>query len=188
MKGEGTQTDPFIYPRRDEIENIHEIIIRQRGVSGYGTSKGMIDACIEFSRTDTHRIMPFPTLETRASAILYSFISFHPFADGNKRTSLVATSYFLFMNGYSFDIPEDAPEFTKSVAVRCLDTKDHSVEEEVVRIRNWLTPHVSQGALMRIFYHLTRRRQTNLTSEVIWVLGFTMWNTVALAKIGEFIR
>ena len=127
-------------------------------------------------------------METRASAIFYSFVSFHPFADGNKRTSLVATSFFLFMNGYQFDIPDDAPEFAKSVALRCLDATEHSVADEVIRIRGWLVPNISQSAVMRVFYHLTHRRQKNLSAQVIWALGFAVWNTISLARIGEFIR
>lgn len=123
MKSGIKTTDPFFYPKREDVERIHNVLIAVRGEKGY-VSKGMIDACIEFARTDTHQIIPFPTLITRASAILYSFVTFHPYADGNKRTSLVTASFFLFLNGYSFDIPNDAPEFTKNVALRCLDSEE----------------------------------------------------------------
>ena len=186
MNGDRTPTDPFVYPTFEEIENIHRVIIRQRGINGY-VSKGMISACIESARTDTHRFIPYPTLEIRASAILYSLISFHPYADGNKRTSLVVTSYFCFMNGYSFAIPDDAPEFTKSVAERCLDTVEHSPKEEVERIRDWLVPHLSQSFIIRLFHHLSYRRKSSLPSALVWIIGFTIWNDVSLARMGEFV-
>lgn len=151
-------------------------------------SKGMVDACVEFARTDTHKIIPFPTFCTRASAILYSFIAFHPYTDGNKRTSLIVTSLFCFMNGYALSIPDDAPDFTKSVAVRCLDTTEHSAAEEVKRIEEWLLPNLSQTRIMRLFYHLTHKRQKSLAAQVIWVFGFTLWNNTALARMRELRR
>jgi len=148
----------------------------------------MIDACIEFARTDTHKIIPFPTLSIRASAILYSFISFHPYADGNKRTSLIATSYFCFMNGWSFAIPDDAPEFTRGVAQRVLDATEHSVKDEVERIRDWLVPHLSQTFILRLFHHLTHKRETSFVSQLIWLVGFSLWNQLAMTRMGEFVR
>ncbi len=187
MKSGIKTTDPFFYPKREDVERIHNVLIAVRGEKGY-VSKGMIDACIEFARTDTHQIIPFPTLITRASAILYSFVTFHPYADGNKRTSLVTASFFLFLNGYSFDIPNDAPEFTKNVALRCLDSEEHSTSEEIQRIAKWLRPHVSQTALMKIFYHSSRNRDKSVLAQAIWVFGFTFWNQVALNKMDELVR
>jgi len=187
LNGDRTPTDPFTYPTHDEIENIHRFIIQQRGVNGW-MSKGMVDACIEFARTDTHKIIPFPTFCTRASAILYAFIAFHPYADGNKRTALVVTSFFCFMNGYALNISDDAPDFTKSVAVRCLDTAEHSAGEEVKRIMEWLLPNLSQGRIMRLFHHLSHRRQRSLAAKTIWVIGFTVWNEAALARMRELRR
>ena len=92
------------------------------------------------------------------------------------------------MNGYSFTIPDDAPEFTKSVAERVLDATEHSAKDEVERIRDWLVPHLSQTFTLRLFHHLTHRRNESLPSEIIWVFGFAFWNQFAMARIGKFLR
>lgn len=187
MKTGRRPRDPFIYPTRAEIEHFHRVIIQQRGEAGY-VSKGMIDACVEFARTDTHTIVPFPSLISRASAMLYAFITFHPYADGNKRTSLITTSYFFFANGYSFDIPDDAPDFTKSVAVRCLDDVEHSTTEEIERIGKWLSPNVTQGLTMRLFYYLTRTRESGILGDIIWIVAFGLWTQSAFIKMHEFLK
>ena len=51
--------------------------------------------------------------------MMYAYISFHPFADGNKRTGLMTTSFFFLINGYTFTITSDAPEFAVETARRC---------------------------------------------------------------------
>lgn len=92
------------------------------------------------------------------------------------------------MNGYSFSIPDDAPDFTRSVAERCLDTMEHSTSEEVERIAGWLQPNLGRSRVMRLFYYLTRKRQTSLFSRAIWVIGFIIWNETALARMRELGR
>lgn len=92
------------------------------------------------------------------------------------------------MNGYTFSIPDDAPDFTKSVAERCLDNREHSTSEEVARIARWLAPNLGQSRIMRLFYYLSRRRRTSMISLLIWVIGFILWNETALARMKELGR
>src|SRR2546425_12306179 len=106
-----------LYPSPSSVKDSHEVLIRQYGTTGY-ISEGMIEGCIEFARTEVYKYSPFPTLSKRAAAMIYAFVTFHPFVDGNKRTALMATSYFLYINGYSLQLTEDSPEFTRNVAAR----------------------------------------------------------------------
>ena len=45
-----------------------------------------------------------------AAAYLYHIVRDHPFTDGNKRTSAVASIVFLIMNGVEIDADEDSFE------------------------------------------------------------------------------
>src|SRR5579859_6314736 len=90
----------FFYPTPEDVGTLHGIIIEQRGTKGW-MSKGMVKGCLEWASTYVFNMKPFPTLLLQASALMYGFISFHPFADGNKRTALMTTAFFLFLNGHS---------------------------------------------------------------------------------------
>jgi len=85
----------ILYPIPSNVIDFHNIVIKQRGSAGY-MSPGMVEGCIEWARTDVYNFVPFPTLLKRAAATMYAYITFHPFADGNKRTSLMTTSFFSF--------------------------------------------------------------------------------------------
>ncbi len=81
-----------------------------------GYNEGMISVCIERPLTGIYGLIPFPHLLHKATALMDTIITFHPFADGNKRVALLATFYFLYWNGYDLKIPEDADEFTIEIA------------------------------------------------------------------------
>ncbi|MFQ6095182.1 MAG: Fic family protein [Candidatus Bathyarchaeia archaeon] len=78
-------------PSAETIKQIHAFFIRQYGVGGY-MCEGMIEGCLERAMTYVYVFRPFPRLFLRAAALLYSFIVFHPFVDGNKRTAFQTTS------------------------------------------------------------------------------------------------
>ena len=96
----------------------------------FGYSKAMIHVCVERPQTDIYNKIPFPHLLHKAAVLMDTIITFHPFADGNKRVALLATYYFLYWNGYDFNIPEDADEFTIEVA---------RSKFNVNKILSWLT-------------------------------------------------
>lgn len=103
-------------PSPEAIKEIHAIFIRQYGIDGY-MSEGMVEGCLERAMTYVYNFKPFPKLFVKAAAILYSFIVFHPFVDGNKRTAFQTTRIFLRLNGYELTVdPEDGFEFTRAIA------------------------------------------------------------------------
>ncbi len=61
--------------------------------------------------------------------MMYAYATFHAFADGNKRTALMTTDFFLFLNQYDFELTSDAPEFTRDLTNRCLDKPHSSIDE-----------------------------------------------------------
>jgi death-on-curing protein len=114
------------------IKEIHATFIRQYGVSGY-MCEGMVEGCLERAMTYIYKYQPFPKLFLKAGAMLYSFITFHPFVDGNKRTAFETTKIFMRLNGYELIAPKDGVDFTKAIA----DGKMTEVHE----IGKWLKQH-----------------------------------------------
>ncbi len=115
------------------VKAIHDTFIRQYGVAGY-MCEGMVEGCLERAMTYIFEFQPFPKLFLKASALLYSFITFHPFVDGNKRTAFETTKIFLRLNGYELIVaPEDGVDFTRAIATQ----KITKIEE----IAEWLKKH-----------------------------------------------
>ena len=85
---------------------------------------------------------------------MYAYINFHPFADGNKRTALMTTAFFCFLNGYELRITDDAPLFTKDVASRTADTEGHDTATEIRNIENWLKPRIISNYSLRLTFRL----------------------------------
>jgi len=74
----------------------------------------------------------FPDLVSKVAALIHSIIAFHPFADGNKRTALVAADVCLRLNGYRIVPSEEVEPFFWAVA---------RGEREVDGIAQWLRSH-----------------------------------------------
>jgi len=168
----------ILYPTPSNVIDFHDIVIKQRGSAGY-MSPGMVEGCIEWARTDVYNFVPFPTLLKRAAATMYAYITFHPFADGNKRTSLMTTSFFFFINGYTFRISDDAPDFALETARRCEREEGHSPLEEIERISRWLKSKVGYSVLTFSTYRRVRKGlpQSATTEALLQAKG---WNTYYL--------
>ena len=105
------------------VKNLHEVVIKHGGERGI-KSEGSLIACLDRPFTNFYGDNPYPTIFDKAYALLYSMAGpFHPFTDGNKRTALLVTSYFLRVNGYEFNYPEDSYEFIKSIARNKIKSK-----------------------------------------------------------------
>lgn len=69
----------------------------------------------------------------KASCYFESLARNHPFIDGNKRTAVLATARFLFLNGYELTASNKALEnFTLRVVVKKI---------ELPKIAVWLKEH-----------------------------------------------
>lgn len=177
----------ILYPTPLNVLDFHDIVIKQRGSKGF-MSTGMVEGCIEWARTDVYNFVPFPNLLMRAAAMMYAYITFHPFADGNKRTSLMTTSFFFFINGYTFRITDDAPDFALETARRCERPEGHSPTEEITRISNWLKSKVGYSVPTLATYRRVRGRLASdaTTQDLLQAKG---WNTYYLLwRIGTTQR
>jgi death-on-curing protein len=78
--------------------SVHDWIIDQSGGLHGCREIGLLDSALEHIQNDLY----YPTFEVKLRHLIYSVNKFHPFNDGNKRSSLVLGAYFLELNGYDY--------------------------------------------------------------------------------------
>ena len=94
--------------------------IHDEAIYEFGGLAGVRDAGLLESALDRPRnrlaYEPKSTLFELAAALCVGLAKNHPFIDGNKRTALLATRAFLFLNGYALE-PNEQDEVLTLVAV-----------------------------------------------------------------------
>ncbi|HZT42206.1 MAG TPA: type II toxin-antitoxin system death-on-curing family toxin [Chthonomonadaceae bacterium] len=96
-----------IWIREDVVRAIH-----QRQLAEHGGLPGVRDPNALASALARPRNLlaygePMPDIVTLAAAYAYGIARNHPFADGNKRVSLVVCRTFLMLNGYDIDATQE---------------------------------------------------------------------------------
>ena len=76
----------------------------------------------------------YPSLTEKVSALGFSIIQNHPFADGNKRVGHAAMEVFLLMNGY--EIKADVDDQEKLILQLASGESDRSF------LSSWLETHI----------------------------------------------
>jgi death-on-curing protein len=69
---------------------------------------GLLDAAAARPRSSVYGSDAYPTLDTKAAALLHSIVTGHPLVDGNKRLGWVAVRLFYLMNDAALHPPADA--------------------------------------------------------------------------------
>jgi death-on-curing protein len=115
-----------------ELALIHERVIEETGGIHGVTNPGGLESALERPFTSFGGVAMFPDLVSKVAAFLHSIIVFHPFADGNKRTALIAADVCLRLNGYRIVPSEEVEPFFWAVA---------RGEKEVDGIAEWLRSH-----------------------------------------------
>jgi death-on-curing protein len=116
-----------------EIALIHERVIEETGGVHGITNPGGLESSLARPFTTFGGVELFPDLISKVAALIHSLVVFHPFADGNKRTALVAADVCLRLNGYRLVPSDDVEPFFWSVA---------RGEKEIDEITSWLRTHV----------------------------------------------
>lgn len=106
----------MILPTAEDIIRIHEVVIRTIGGLEGLRDAGALSMCAAKPMTAFGEKDMYPTVYTKAAAILAALAHNHPFVDGNKRSAFMTALYILENNGY----------------VTSFDNKD--IEETVLRI------------------------------------------------------
>lgn len=101
----------------DEVINIHNLLIEAFGGSRGIRDKNALQSAISRPYQTFQGKELYETPEDKASAILESIISNHPFVDGNKRIGYVLMRLVLIENGMDIKTQENEKfEFILDVA------------------------------------------------------------------------
>jgi death-on-curing protein len=79
---------------------VHDWIIENSGGFEGSRNLAQLDSVLEHIQNDLY----YPNFEDKLKHLILGVNKFHPFNDGNKRSSLVLGAYFLELNGYSYCI------------------------------------------------------------------------------------
>jgi len=88
----------FFYFNTHHAIEIHDWIIEKSGGLEGNSQIGLLDSALTHIQNDLY----YPTFEEKLKHLIIAVNKFHPFSDGNKRSSLVLGAYFLELNGYDF--------------------------------------------------------------------------------------
>ena len=86
---------------------------------------GLLESACARPRTTVFGEDAYPTLESKAAALLHSICRNHALVDGNKRLALLATVTFIRANGGRFSVTNDeAFDLVMAVAEGTLDVPE----------------------------------------------------------------
>ena len=176
----------LIIPNSNDIKFFHDFLVdiyREEDypikiISGY-RYEGTIDYIVNHITTVTASNKPrFPHILQKAAVFLYYLNSLHPFMDGNKRTSLIVTYYFLLWNGYYLIIPSDTADFIIQIAKPEAGVKLNDAYK-------WIIKH-SKRTLYGIFRNLLLSSYT--TNRRIPLTFQTMFDSYYYLPLPKFIE
>jgi len=83
------------------LEEARHINAQVLGGQARVLNSGLLESALMRPQSSVFGEDAYPTLLEKAAALLHSLVKNHAFVDGNKRTAVVATIYFLEVNGFS---------------------------------------------------------------------------------------
>lgn len=185
MTEKKTREKKILFPPASYVDEFHNILIQQKGDPGY-FRKDMVQGSLDWAQLRIFGQDSYQGIFKRSAAILYAYTLNHAFLDGNKRTALMTTSFFLFINGYTLNIPDDAPELAVSIVENA--SKKALVEDEIERTAIWVKTHVTTPWLRRALYRLMRSSLPEeaevqaLFSHRAWKSYYNLWRTETVQR------
>lgn len=114
----------FLYFDKQHAISVHdEIIIKSGGNSG-ALNIGLLESVIEHVQNDTY----YPTIEDKITHLFFSINKNHAFNDGNKRSSIALSAYFMELNGYGSKVNKFLVEM-ENISV---DVADNRINRELL--------------------------------------------------------
>jgi len=99
-----------------EILELHNVVSQIFNILQVTKDPGLLKSIVERPDTIFSNYSPYSEIFSKAASIMEAIIRWHPFVDGNKRTALLATAYYLHKNDYSLIIPFSMVRFTVLIA------------------------------------------------------------------------
>jgi len=115
----------FIYFDFDYAVKEHDYIIEHSGGMTGAKNLGLLHATLDFVQDDNY----YPELEDKVAYLFYSINKNHAFNDGNKRSSIALSAYFLEINGLDHLVSKFISS-TENVAV---DVADNIIDRDLLK-------------------------------------------------------
>jgi len=90
------------YLSKRDLLKIHRELEKNYNINSAILLPSNLEIAIESPKRRVFGRTIFPTVDEKAAVLMRDLIKLHPFADGNKRTGLLATFLFLEQNGRIF--------------------------------------------------------------------------------------
>lgn len=117
----------------DEVYEIHRLILDRAETKGMVRDFALLHSAVERPKATYGGRSLYPTIFSKAAALLQSICLNHPFTDGNKRTAWAATKRFLWINGYHLQTkPHEGADFMVKV---------DNEKPDILEITKWLKVH-----------------------------------------------
>lgn len=100
-----------------------DIITKSGGFQGI-RDLGQLESILEHIQYDLY----YPNFEDKLTHLFYAINKGHTFSDGNKRSSIALSTYFMEVNGYDFAVSKFIIEM-ENIAV---DVADNRIEKELL--------------------------------------------------------
>ncbi|PIF03779.1 MAG: type II toxin-antitoxin system death-on-curing family toxin [Arcobacter sp.] len=107
----------FYFDIKHAIKEHHWIIEHSGGLPG-NKEIHLLESVLNNIQNDLY----YPTFIDKLTHLVFSVNKFHPFNDGNKRSSLVLGAYFLELNGYGYCVNKFIVEM-ENIVVWLADNK-----------------------------------------------------------------
>lgn len=101
---------------KEDIISIHNHVEKRFNLTRGVINEGLVEAIAERPNHNPYNHVPFPDIYSKCASIMEAIIQWHAFADGNKRTGLLAAFTYMDKNGYTMVIPLSAVRFSVLVA------------------------------------------------------------------------
>lgn len=124
----------------EEILELHNSVVERFKITKGTINQGNLEAVVQRPETRINGEYVYKDVFSKAASILEGLIRWHPFADGNKRTALLATLYYLKLEGYGVAVPLSAVRYTVRIA-RNESTDECDTQKLIREIASWLNNH-----------------------------------------------
>ena len=118
----------YLYFDTNHAIKQQDFIIENSGGRKGVINIGLVDSVLEHIQNDSY----YPEFENKVCHLFHSINKNHAFEDGNKRTSIVLSAYFLEVNGFDFKVSHFIKEM-ENIAVHVADNKiDKDLLQEII--------------------------------------------------------
>ena len=103
---------------------VHDDILQKSGGNIGILNIGLLHSVIEHIKNDDY----YPNIEDKITHLFFSVNKNHAFNDGNKRSSIALSAYFMEINGYGFEVVR----FLKEMENIAVDVADNRIGKDLL--------------------------------------------------------